>query len=111
VRGQWRSIPRAFRRQLLRSRIDTAVDIAIDPARPVAGRLDPGPVASATLAYRAFQDAFTDARWQRVAAAGASVQRCLCASTSTEDPAYRDVRYVEELIGRKPPVSRPKAAG
>src|SRR6185437_2767402 len=39
--------------------------------------------------------------WRELAAAGAQPQRCLWASTSTKNPAYRDVRYVEELIGRE----------
>ena len=56
-------------------------------------------IANAKLAYRLFQQRFSDARWQRLAAKGAMVQRPLWASTSTKNPAYRDVIYVEQLIG------------
>src|SRR5918911_988033 len=56
-------------------------------------------IANAKLAYQRFLKRFGDARWQRLAAAGAMVQRPLWASTSTKNPAYRDVLYVEELIG------------
>ena len=44
---------------------------------------------------------FSGARWDALATAGATPQRCLWASTSTKNPAYRDVLYVEELIGPK----------
>jgi len=57
-------------------------------------------VANAKLAYRRFQEIFTTERWERLAAAGAQVQRPLWASTSTKNPDYRDVIYVEELIGQ-----------
>jgi transaldolase len=57
-------------------------------------------VASAKLAYRSFRRAFAGERWDRLAVKGASVQRPLWASTSTKDPSYRDVVYVESLIGR-----------
>ena len=56
-------------------------------------------VANARLAYRRFQEIFSGERWERLAAAGAQVQRPLWASTSTKNPDYRDVIYVEELIG------------
>ncbi len=89
------------------SRVDTAVDAALD-ARVAAGALTLdranalkglAAVANARLAYRLFQSRFTGARWEALAAAGARVQRPLWASTSMKNPAYRDVLYVEQLIG------------
>ncbi|HYD52760.1 MAG TPA: transaldolase [Gemmatimonadaceae bacterium] len=56
-------------------------------------------IANAKLAYRLFQREFASPRWQALAARGARVQRPLWASTSTKNPTYRDVIYVEELIG------------
>jgi transaldolase len=56
-------------------------------------------IANAKLAYQRYKEIFSGARWERLAAAGASKQRCLWASTSTKNPEYRDVLYVEELIG------------
>ena len=56
-------------------------------------------VANAKIAYAQFQEAFAGPRWQALAEGGAMVQRPLWASTSTKNPAYRDVIYVEELIG------------
>jgi transaldolase len=93
------------------SRVDTKVDKAIEE---VLGRLPAGAperaelegwrgqaaIANARLAYARFRETFATARWQRLAARGAHVQRPLWASTSTKNPAYRDVIYVEELIGR-----------
>ena len=80
------------------SRVDTEVDRRLEEAgRPdLAGQLA---VANARLAYRHWQDAFGTVRWQELAARGATAQRCLWASTSTKNPAYRDVVYVEELVG------------
>ena len=56
-------------------------------------------IANAKLAYRLFSERFSGERWDRLAAKGAMVQRPLWASTSTKNPAYRDVLYVEQLIG------------
>lgn len=58
-------------------------------------------IANAKLAYERFRQLFSprDELWAVLAAAGAHPQRCLWASTSTKNPAYRDVLYVEELIG------------
>jgi transaldolase len=56
-------------------------------------------VANAKLAYARYRQLFSGERWQALEAKGASTQRCLWASTSTKDPAYSDVKYVEELIG------------
>src|SRR5437762_33798 len=56
-------------------------------------------IANAKLAYRLFRQKFAGARWEALASEGARVQRPLWASTSTKNPEYRDVMYVEELIG------------
>jgi len=56
-------------------------------------------VANAQLAYKLFREQFSGARWAPLAAAGARLQRPLWASTSSKNPAYRDVLYVEQLIG------------
>ena len=56
-------------------------------------------IANAKLAYKDFQEIFQGPIWDRMADAGATKQRPLWASTSTKNPAYRDVMYVEELIG------------
>jgi transaldolase len=57
-------------------------------------------IASARLAYQKYLDVCREDRWRRLAAKGARPQRLLWASTSTKNPRYRDVRDVEELIGR-----------
>ena len=80
------------------SRVDTETDRRLeelDRAR-LQGKLA---VANARLAYQHYLEMFSGARWEALAAAGASPQRCLWASTSTKNLAYRDVLYVEELIG------------
>ncbi len=56
-------------------------------------------IANAKLAYEHYQEAFSGPRWEFLAGKGAYPQRCLWASTSTKNPEYRDVLYVEELIG------------
>jgi transaldolase len=56
-------------------------------------------IANAKLAYQRYQELHSGERWEALAAKGARTQRCLWASTSTKNPAYRDVMYVEELIG------------
>jgi transaldolase/glucose-6-phosphate isomerase len=56
-------------------------------------------VANAKIAYEKYKQIFSGPRWDALAAKGARVQRCLWASTSTKNPGYRDVIYVEELIG------------
>jgi transaldolase / glucose-6-phosphate isomerase len=56
-------------------------------------------IANAKLTYRKYQELFGGARWKALAAKGAQTQRLLWASTSTKNPKYRDVLYVEELIG------------
>ncbi len=83
------------------SRVDTEADkrldaIGTEQALALRGKLA---VANAKLAYQNYERIFSGERWERLASAGASTQRCLWASTSTKNPAYRDVMYVEELIG------------
>jgi transaldolase len=80
------------------SRVDTETDKRLDELdRPeLKGKLA---VANAKLAYRNWQEIFGGERWASLEAAGASPQWCLWASTSTKNPDYRDVLYVEELIG------------
>ena len=82
------------------SRVDTEADRRLDelggPAERLEGKLA---IANAKLAYRHWQETFGGPRWEFLAAKGATTQRCLWASTSTKNPAYRDVMYVEELIG------------
>jgi transaldolase len=80
------------------SRVDTEADrrLAEIGREDLQGRLA---VDNAKLAYERYGRIFSGARWERLAAAGARPQRCLWASTSTKNPAYRDVLYVEELVG------------
>ncbi|CAN5833863.1 hypothetical protein BH24CHL6_BH24CHL6_13120 [soil metagenome] len=79
------------------SNVDKRLDALDDPrARELRGQ---AAIANARLAYEAFGQIFKGAEFAELRAAGARVQRCLWASTSTKDPSYRDVIYVEELIG------------
>jgi transaldolase len=80
------------------SRVDTETDrrLAELGREDLQGRLA---VANAKLAYERYREIFSGDRWDRLAAAGARTQRCLWASTSTKNPAYRDVLYVEDLVG------------
>jgi transaldolase / glucose-6-phosphate isomerase len=92
------------------SRVDTLVDSLlqarlktspspIDSAllRSLLGKVA---IANAKLAYQRYKEIFRGKRWEALAGRGAQTQRVLWASTSTKNPAYRDVVYVEELIGR-----------
>ena len=91
------------------SRIDTLVDQKIEEClgevdtaserlalRSLQGKVA---LANAKMAYTSYKEACASERWQKLAAAGARPQRLLWASTSAKNPAYRDVLYVEELIG------------
>jgi transaldolase len=81
------------------SRVDTEADKRLDEIGghdELKGKLA---IANAKLAYQRYKEIFSGERWERLAGAGATKQRCLWASTSTKNPAYRDVLYVEELIG------------
>jgi transaldolase len=82
------------------SRVDSEVDprldkIGTDEARQLKGK---AAIANAQLAYQHYEKAFDSDRWRALAAAGAHPQRPLWASTSTKNPDYRDVMYVEELV-------------
>jgi transaldolase len=90
------------------SRVDTLVDNLIERKvsalpdlgkvlRPLRGR---AAVANAKLVYEAFQEIFTSSTFTSLQARGASVQRPLWGSTSTKNPAYSDLLYVDNLIGR-----------
>jgi transaldolase len=78
------------------SRVDSEVDKRLGEGHELAGKLA---IANAKLAYQAAEEVFSGERWEKLAAKGARRQRCLWASTSTKNPEYRDVIYVEELIG------------
>ena len=91
------------------SRIDSAVDAIIDSKlksskdageqeqlNSIKGKVA---IANGKQTYEKYQGIFSTPRWKALAAKGAQVQRVLWASTSTKNPAYRDVLYVEELIG------------
>jgi transaldolase/glucose-6-phosphate isomerase len=91
------------------SRIDTLIDGRIDEMlktekdagkkaklESVHGKIA---IANAKLTYKKYQELFSGPRWNALAAKGAQTQRLLWASTSTKNPKYRDVIYVEELIG------------
>jgi transaldolase len=82
------------------SRVDTEIDKRLDKigtpeAQAMHGK---AAVANAQLAYLAYEEVFGSPRWEALAAAGAKPQRPLWASTSTKNPAYRDIMYVEELV-------------
>ena len=91
------------------SRIDTLIDSLLneklkntsDPAQQALLKSLLGKVAIANgkLTYQAYEHIFSGPRWEKLAAKGAQTQRVLWASTSTKNPNYRDVIYVEELIG------------
>ncbi|MEW6475497.1 MAG: bifunctional transaldolase/phosoglucose isomerase [Actinomycetota bacterium] len=78
------------------SRVDSAVDPLLPEHSPLRGKVA---IANAKQAYRRFRRLFSGRRWERLAEAGAHLQRPLWASTGTKNPAYSDVLYVEELIG------------
>lgn len=91
------------------SRVDSAVDKKLDELisqtsdqarkNELEGLKGKAAIANAKVAYAAFKELFSGPRWEPLAAKGAKKQRCLWASTSTKNPSYRDVVYVEQLIG------------
>jgi len=91
------------------SRIDTLIDSIIheklkttaDAAQQalLKGLLGKVAIANGKLTYQSYERIFSGSRWEALKARGAQTQRVLWASTSTKNPAYRDVIYVEELIG------------
>jgi transaldolase/glucose-6-phosphate isomerase len=90
------------------SRVDTKVDERLSTKIAQAdgerrlelqSLLGKAAIANSKLAYEIFAQLHSGHRWDRLRASGASVQRCLWASTSTKNPSYRDTLYVDELIG------------
>jgi transaldolase len=90
------------------SRVDTEIDKRLDvlaagkagsERERILGLRGHAAIANAKRAYQLFVQRFAGPRWQALAGKGAHVQRPLWASTSTKNPAYRDVMYVEQLIG------------
>src|SRR5271154_6217966 len=86
---------------LIDGKIDEKLKAATDPAQKallesIHGKIA---IANAKLTYKKYQELFGGSRWNALAAKGAQTQRLLWASTSTKNPKYRDVIYVEELIG------------
>ena len=90
------------------SRVDSEIDKRLDALANAASGAEKerilalrgkAAVANAQLAYKLFLGEFSSARWAPLKAAGARLQRPLWASTSSKNPAYRDVVYVEQLIG------------
>ncbi|HWP93298.1 MAG TPA: bifunctional transaldolase/phosoglucose isomerase [Thermodesulfobacteriota bacterium] len=92
------------------SRIDTAVDAMLSARLKTAkgkreksgiqGIMGKVAIANAKLAYQKYKEIFGSDRWNALASKGAQTQRVLWASTSTKNPKYSDVMYVEELIGK-----------
>jgi transaldolase len=78
------------------SRVDTEADKRLEGHEGLKGKLA---IANAKLAYQHYLESFSGPRWEFLEGKGASKQRCLWASTSTKNPSYRDVIYVEELVG------------
>jgi transaldolase / glucose-6-phosphate isomerase len=90
------------------SRIDTLIDSLLNERLKTADSsqeallkslLGKVAIANGKLTYQAYQRIFSGPRWQALASKGAQTQRVLWASTSTKNPHYRDVIYIEELIG------------
>ena len=90
------------------SRVDTEIDKRLEALAASAageqrdrilGLRGKAAIANAQLAYKLFRDEFSSPRWAALVARGARLQRPLWASTSSKNPAYRDVMYVEQLIG------------
>jgi transaldolase len=90
------------------SRIDSAIEKVVEAKLKTANAADQSAlkgvqgkvaIANGKLAYQSYLRIFGTDRWKKLAAKGAHAQRVLWASTSTKNPAYSDVMYVEELIG------------
>ena len=90
------------------SRVDTEIDKRLDELVKAANPADRdrlkmlkgrAGIANAKLAYRLFRRKFSEPRWKVIQERGGRLQQPLWASTSVKNPAYRDVMYVEELIG------------
>ena len=88
------------------SRIDTNVDQRLDSKMAAGGNIEKLQeikgkiaIANAKIAYQKYKDIFGSDRWKALAEKGARVQRLLWASTSTKNPEYSDVMYVDQLVG------------
>jgi transaldolase/glucose-6-phosphate isomerase len=89
------------------SRVDTKIDpklqAIVDAGGPTSAKaaalLGKAAISNGKLAYEVFKKNFTQARFEKLSEDGARLQRPLWASTSTKNPAYRDVLYIEELVG------------
>jgi transaldolase len=90
------------------SRVDTEADKRLDEAGngELKGKLA---IANAKLAYQTYKEVFAGEQWEALEAKGATKQRCLWASTSTKNEDYRDVIYVEELVGADTVNTMPRA--
>ncbi len=91
------------------SRVDTEADKRLDEIGGHGELKGTLAIANAKLAYQSYKEIFSGSDWEELEAAGASPQRCLWASTSTKNPDYRDVVYVEELIGPRTVNTMPRA--
>ncbi len=80
------------------SRVDTKIDPQLDAMGDPKNVRGKAAIANAAMAYKLFQETVASERWRKLAARGARVQRPLWASTSTKDPKFPDVYYVEALI-------------
>lgn len=85
---------------LVDKRLQAQIDGNAGDANALKALLGKAAIANAKLAYALFQRTFSGPRWEALQEHGAQVQRPLWASTSTKNPNYRDVIYVEELIGK-----------
>lgn len=83
------------------SRVDTEADRRLDQMGAHDELKGTLAIANAKLAYVTYAELFAGPQWEALAAKGATPQRCLWASTSAKNPAYRDVLYVEQLVGRE----------
>lgn len=81
------------------SRVDTEADRRLEETGGHDDLRGTLAIANAKLAYQSYKEIFSGPDWRELEEAGASPQRCLWASTSTKDPAFSDVLYVESLIG------------
>jgi transaldolase len=90
------------------SRFDTEADKRLDDIgnKELQGKLA---IANAKLAYQQYKEVFSGEQWEALEAKGGTKQRCLWASTSTKNPDYRDVIYVEELVGDDTVNTMPRA--
>jgi transaldolase len=88
------------------SRVDTEADRRLTGHDDLKGTLA---VANAKLAYQTYLSVFNGPAWAALAAAGATPQRCLWASTSMKDPNRSDVHYVEQLVGPRTVNTMPRA--